>query len=63
MVAGTRGGCRQHGNAVRWGRRVINRAARQRLLDVAGAVLGVYSSYDGGVIHELVVWVVGDKAA
>lgn len=50
-------------NTVKVGSRVINRAARQRLLDVAGAVLGVYSSYDGGVIHELVVWVVGDKAA
>lgn len=48
---------------VRVGTRVINRVVRQRLLDGAGAALGVYSSYDGGIIHELILWVVEDKAA
>ena len=50
-------------NTVKVGSRVITCAARQRLLDVAGAVLGVDSRYDGGVIGELAVRVVGDKAA
>lgn len=45
------------------GSRVINRVVRQRLLDGAGAVLGVYSSFDGGIVRELIVWVVEDKRA
>ena len=48
-------------NATKVGSRVINRAVRQKLLDGAGAVLGMYSSYDGGIVRELIVWVVEEK--
>jgi hypothetical protein len=44
----------------RVGSRVINRSVRQSLLDGAGGVLGLYSSWDGGVIRELVVWIIGE---
>lgn len=43
------------------GTRVINRVVRQQLLDGAGAVIGMYSSYDGGVARELIVWITEEK--
>ena len=43
------------------GSRVINKAVRQKLLDGAGAALGVYSSYDGGTVKEVIVWVTEEK--
>lgn len=48
--------------ATKVGSRIINRVVRQRLIEGAGAVLGIYSSADGGIVHELVVWAVEDKA-
>lgn len=40
------------------GSRAMNRVVRQRLLDGAAGVLGVVSSTDGGILRELIVWVV-----
>ncbi|WP_156347798.1 thermonuclease family protein [Sphingomonas sp. Leaf9] len=48
-------------NGVKLGTRMINKVVRQRLLDGAGGVLGVVSSADGGLIRELIVWVIADK--
>lgn len=52
-------------NGMKLGTRMINKVVRQRLLDGAGGVLGVVSSVDGGIVRELIVWVIGDpeKAA
>lgn len=47
-------------HGMKLGTRMINKVVRQRLLDGAGGVLGVVSSADGGIIRELIVWVIGD---
>lgn len=39
------------------GSRVLSQLARGKLLDGAAATLGIYSSADGGVIREVIVWV------
>ena len=46
----------------RIGSKVLSRLARQKLLDSAAAVLGIYASYDGGVIRELIVWIAEERA-
>jgi len=39
------------------GSRVLSQLARGKLLDGAAAALGIYSSADGGIIREVIVWV------
>lgn len=48
-------------NGMKLGTRMINKVVRGQLLDGAAGVLGVVSSADGGLIRELVIWVIADR--